>query len=220
MNEPITVNYVPDGDDWRITAVAGAVTKTATATGLMAARDQVDQLVAKMAPGQESPTVVHLLNGDAVAFTTQYLHARLGLDAPATERAPAAPASQPAVDTVDRPATAPAKAAADQPDPASANQVTDAITEDKPAKDAQGAAPEDKSGDGADPADVADRDDPDQADQAEAGPAHSRVEPAASTGHLMAADSVGAVIAKRGKAAGEPDDGEANQLTQVINAVQ
>jgi hypothetical protein len=50
-------------------------------------------------------------------------------------------------------------------------------------------------------------------------------EPAVSTGHLMAADSVETVIDKRAKpdgkvGAGEPDDGEANQLTQVIKAIQ
>lgn len=83
MLEPITVNYTPDGDDWTVTvAVAGeAATRSATAVGLIAARDQADQLVAQIRPDADRRRVVHLLDGDAYAFTNSYLQARLGLPA-------------------------------------------------------------------------------------------------------------------------------------------
>lgn len=69
---------------------------------------------------------------------------------------------------------------------------------------------------------------PDQVDapvRADAIGAPVAPEQVVSTGHLMAADSVEKVIDKRAKpdgsaGAGEPDDGEANQLTQVIKAVK
>jgi hypothetical protein len=81
MHAPITVNYTPDGDDWTVTvAVAGeGPTRSAKAAGLIAARDQADQLVAQIDPDDDHRRVVHLLDGDAYAFTTSYLHARLGL---------------------------------------------------------------------------------------------------------------------------------------------
>ncbi|HEV3361385.1 MAG TPA: hypothetical protein VG247_31605, partial [Pseudonocardiaceae bacterium] len=79
MHAPITVNYVPDGKDWTVTVTDDDQTRSATASGLIAARDQADQIVEKMVPEQTSRTVVHLLEGDAVAFTNTYLQARLGL---------------------------------------------------------------------------------------------------------------------------------------------
>jgi hypothetical protein len=79
MQEPITVNYVPDGDDWAITVTREHETRSAKAPGLIAARDRADQLVEQIAPNVGRRTVVHLLDGDAYAFTTNYLHARLGL---------------------------------------------------------------------------------------------------------------------------------------------
>lgn len=81
MRAPITVNYTPNGDDWTVTVnVAGEQSaRTATADGLVAARDRADQLVAQLAPGTGRPPVVHLLDGDAYAFTNSYLQARLGL---------------------------------------------------------------------------------------------------------------------------------------------
>ncbi|HEX5117143.1 MAG TPA: hypothetical protein VFW65_18300 [Pseudonocardiaceae bacterium] len=83
MLEPITVNYTPDGDDWTVTvAVAGEpTTRSATAVGLIAARDRADQLVAQLTPDDDHRRVVHLLDGDAYAFTNSYLQARLGLPA-------------------------------------------------------------------------------------------------------------------------------------------
>ncbi len=81
MRAPITVNYTPDGDDWTVTvAVAGERTaRRAKAVGLIAARDQADQMVAQIAPDEDGRRVVHLLDGDAYAFTDSYLKARLGL---------------------------------------------------------------------------------------------------------------------------------------------
>jgi hypothetical protein len=85
MQTPITVNYTPDGDDWTVTVVGEAARRSAKATGLIAARDQADQIVAQLAPKDQTPTVVHLLDGDAFAFTNTYLHARLGLSPQAAE---------------------------------------------------------------------------------------------------------------------------------------
>ncbi|HEV7909423.1 MAG TPA: hypothetical protein VGP03_14850 [Pseudonocardiaceae bacterium] len=76
---PITVNYVSDGDDFSITATAGKRTSTARAPGLIAARERAEQLVEEMVDGESGRAVVHLLDGDALAFTTAYLHARHGL---------------------------------------------------------------------------------------------------------------------------------------------
>lgn len=83
MRAPITVNYTPDGDDWTVTVVvAGEPTvRRAKAVGLIAARDQADQMVAQIAPNEDTRRVVHLLDGDAYAFTDSYLKARLGLRA-------------------------------------------------------------------------------------------------------------------------------------------
>lgn len=77
MMEPIEANYVPDGDDWTITIVGRGKTLTATAPGLIAARDRADQLVEELAGNEKNRTVVHRLDGDALEFTTAYLNARL-----------------------------------------------------------------------------------------------------------------------------------------------
>lgn len=76
---PITVEYTRDGDDWKVTVQASEKSLTGQAPGLIAARDRADQLVDKLEPERERRTVVHLLDGDAFAFTTAYLHARHGL---------------------------------------------------------------------------------------------------------------------------------------------
>lgn len=77
MRDPIEVNYEPDGDDWQVTVTGRGKTMRGKAPGLIAARDRADQLVEKLAPNEERRTVVHLLNGDALAFTSAYLSARL-----------------------------------------------------------------------------------------------------------------------------------------------
>lgn len=71
MPAPITVNYTPNGDEWTVTvAVAGEqATRTAQATGLITARKRADQLVAQLGQDAEQRRVVHLLDGDAYAFT-------------------------------------------------------------------------------------------------------------------------------------------------------
>lgn len=97
-NRAITVNYVPDGDDWQITVTEGDHTRRGTAAGLIAARDTADQLVAKIDPDEDGH-VVHLLDGDAFAFTSAYLHARHGL--PPAETTPSA-TGNPDADTADQ----------------------------------------------------------------------------------------------------------------------
>lgn len=83
MADPIEVNYTPDGDDWTVAVKGRGQTLTARAPGLIAARDRADQLVEKIAPDEPGhKTVVHLLNGDAVEFTTAYLTARLAKPEP------------------------------------------------------------------------------------------------------------------------------------------
>ena len=77
MAEPIEANYTPDGDDWTITITGRGRTLTGKAPGIIAARDRTDQLVEELAPDEEHRTVVHLLNGDAVEFTSAYLTARM-----------------------------------------------------------------------------------------------------------------------------------------------
>lgn len=78
MADPIEAHYTPDGDDWTIAVTGRGRTLTGRAPGLIAARDRADQLVEQLAPEESGrKTVVHLLNGDAVEFTTAYLTARL-----------------------------------------------------------------------------------------------------------------------------------------------
>ncbi|MFB9904943.1 hypothetical protein [Allokutzneria oryzae] len=107
---PITINYVPDGDDWTITVDAGPESTTAHAPGLIAARDSADQIVEKILTGKKQRTVVHLLEGDAFAFTTAYLTARHGM----TTSYSAGPAEAGAPDS------APTEAGTDPEEPASA----------------------------------------------------------------------------------------------------
>jgi hypothetical protein len=87
---PITVNYEPDGDDWTIEVSGAGETRSAQAPGLIAARDTADQLVAEVGgdgEGTDAVTVVHLLQGDALAFTSAYMHARLGTASETSRRA-------------------------------------------------------------------------------------------------------------------------------------
>jgi len=86
----ITANYVPDGEDWSVTVSADGTTRTARAPGLIAARDQADQLIEQLTGGTTGRVVIHLLNGDGFAFSTAYLQARHGLSDEATRQAAAA----------------------------------------------------------------------------------------------------------------------------------
>jgi hypothetical protein len=108
MAEPIEANYVPEGDDWTVTVSGRGKKLTARAPGIIAARDRTDQLVDQLAPNEEYRTVVHLLNGDAVQFTTAYLTARMSKSEPA-------PVASPDGDCAPDPAPAPVKAD-DKPD--------------------------------------------------------------------------------------------------------
>jgi hypothetical protein len=75
----ITANYVPSGDDWSVRVTGGHRTLNALAPGLIAARDQADQFVERLSAGYADRAVVHLLQGDAYAFTVAYLQARHGV---------------------------------------------------------------------------------------------------------------------------------------------
>ncbi|WP_158846451.1 hypothetical protein [Saccharothrix deserti] len=79
---PITANYRRDGDDWAVSVLADGRRLDATAPGLIAARLAADQLVDEIAVGRTDRAVVHLLNGDAFAFSVAYLHTRAGLVPP------------------------------------------------------------------------------------------------------------------------------------------
>jgi outer membrane biosynthesis protein TonB len=108
MADPIQVNYTPDGDDWTVAVKGRGQTLTGTAVGLIAARDRADQLVEQLTPDEGHKTVVHLLNGDAVEFTTAYLTARLAKsEPPAPVEAPPAEQKQPAEKPAEKPKPAP-----------------------------------------------------------------------------------------------------------------
>jgi outer membrane biosynthesis protein TonB len=106
MPDPIEVNYVPDGDDWQVTVAGRGQRLTARAPGLIAARDRADQLVEKLAPNEKLRTVVHLLEGDALQFTTMYLNARLAKPADADPASPK-PAPKPTAESSPTPSTKP-----------------------------------------------------------------------------------------------------------------
>jgi outer membrane biosynthesis protein TonB len=119
MREPIQVNYVPDGDDWSVTVNGRGQQLTGKAPGLIAARDRADQLVEKLAPDEEHRTVVHLLNGDAVEFTTAYLTARLARSTEPAEPKPepTTESKQPEKESKGKPAKATTAAAEAKPQP-------------------------------------------------------------------------------------------------------
>ena len=78
MVEAITAAYVQEDADWTITVSGGGKKLTARAPGIIAARDRADQLVEQLAANGKT-TVVHLLNGSALDFTSAYMTARLTL---------------------------------------------------------------------------------------------------------------------------------------------
>lgn len=137
--DAIEANYTPDGNDWTITVTGRGQMLTGTAPGIIAARDRADQLVEKIAPSEKLRTVVHMLSGDAVAFTSAYLSARLAK--------PTEPAAEPEVP----------EEAVDEAD--TADQVdAEAPTEESPAEAAKdetrtdGAENGEPENDGAEPA--------------------------------------------------------------------
>ncbi len=124
MPDPIEVNYEPDGDDWRVTVTGRGQKLTGRAPGLIAARDRADQLVEKLTPDEKHRTVVHLLQGDALEFTTAYLTARLAKPTPSRTAAPVAkPGSEnrkPAAERKPVPAPAPRAESGERPSKAGA----------------------------------------------------------------------------------------------------
>lgn len=135
MMEPIEANYVPDGDDWTITIVGRGKTLTATAPGLIAARDRADQLVDELAKDEKNRTVVHRLDGDALEFTTAYLNARLTKpqhDEEPAEQTAGTGTGAGSKDTPEEPASAKADTEPEQAKPARAE------TGDEPAEAATG----------------------------------------------------------------------------------
>jgi hypothetical protein len=91
MADPIEVNYTRDGEDWSVSVTGRGRTLTGRAAGLIAARDRADQLVEELTPDERRRTVVHLLDGDALQFTTAYLTARLAKTAPDPQEGAAPP---------------------------------------------------------------------------------------------------------------------------------
>jgi hypothetical protein len=123
MADPIEAHYTPDGDDWTVAVKGRGRTLTGRAPGLIAARDRADQLVEQLTPEETGrKTVVHLLNGDAVEFTTAYLTARLAR----TEEPPPPAEPETAQDTT--------KDSADEEDTAASADApaSSASTEDDP----------------------------------------------------------------------------------------
>lgn len=90
MVQAITATYVQEEDDWTIKVAGLGQELKGRAPGIIAARDRADQLVEKLVPEGSSPTVVHLLNGSALEFTTAYMTARLARPEPVVTEQPAA----------------------------------------------------------------------------------------------------------------------------------
>ncbi|AOS62247.1 hypothetical protein [Actinoalloteichus hymeniacidonis] len=72
----LVAEYTVDGDEWTVTVSDGTHIRTARADDLVTARESADRLAGELRTGGEHPTVVHLLDGDALAFTSAYLTAR------------------------------------------------------------------------------------------------------------------------------------------------
>jgi hypothetical protein len=109
MADPITANYGQEDDDWTITVAGNGKTLTGRAPGIIAARDNVDQLVDSLGADAKGATVVHLLNGSALEFTAAYMTARL-------TRPEAAPLEVPASGSADTDSAAEASDAEDADD--------------------------------------------------------------------------------------------------------
>jgi phospholipase/lecithinase/hemolysin len=95
MQQPVTVNYVRNKRGWKVTLEYRGQRRsivTTSAAGILAARNRADQLVEQLESQEnQQHTVLHLLDGDAYAFTSSYLHARFGF---ANPRPPAVPAEK------------------------------------------------------------------------------------------------------------------------------
>ncbi|PXY20898.1 hypothetical protein [Prauserella muralis] len=85
MAQAITATYVQEDDDWTVKVAGLGKELQGKAPGIIAARDRADQLVEKLAGEGTSTTVVHLLNGSALEFTSAYMTARLARSEPEAE---------------------------------------------------------------------------------------------------------------------------------------
>lgn len=131
MVEPIVATYAQEGDDWTVTVSGHGKKLTARAPGIIAARDRTDQLADQLGPTTKNATVVHLLNGSALEFTSVYMTARLAR--PGEPGGPA-PIEEPAA----KPAAAkkPRTKSARRPKAKFTADIGDALTAAKPARTA------------------------------------------------------------------------------------
>jgi hypothetical protein len=137
MVEAITAMYVQEDADWAITVSGHGKELTARAPGIIAARDRADQLVEELG-GEGRNTVVHLINGSALDFTSTYMTARLTLPKlPPLEVPP--PGSVPKQQTAEKaekvaPSTTPAekKPAEKKPPLPTGKRLPKAVEEPKP----------------------------------------------------------------------------------------
>jgi hypothetical protein len=143
MVEAITATYVQENADWAITVSGQGKELTARAPGIIAARDRADQLVEELG-GTGRATVVHLINGSALDFTSAYMTARLTLpklpplEVPPPGSVPKQQTTEKAPDAVVPPGPAPVSAAlvpASEKKPAlpPSKQLPKAVEESKPA---------------------------------------------------------------------------------------
>ncbi|WP_424187804.1 hypothetical protein ACOBQX_08315 [Actinokineospora sp. G85] len=80
MQQPIYADYTTAENGWTVTVSCdGRRAADRVEGGLVAARDRADTLVATVAATTGHRPVVHLLDGDALVFTTAYLSERLGI---------------------------------------------------------------------------------------------------------------------------------------------
>jgi hypothetical protein len=134
MVEAITATYVQEDADWAITVSGHGKELTARAPGIIAARDRADQLVEELG-GDGKTTVVHLINGSALDFTSAYMTARLTLpklpplEVPPPGSVPKQQTTEKAPDAVAPPAPASEKKPALPP----SKQLPKAVEESKPA---------------------------------------------------------------------------------------
>jgi hypothetical protein len=128
MVEAITATYVQEDADWAITVSGHGKELTARAPGIIAARDRADQLVEELG-GEGRNTVVHLINGSALDFTSAYMTARLTLPKlPPLEVPP--PGSVPKQQTAEDAAKAPTEK---KPKLPASKQLPKAVGDRKPA---------------------------------------------------------------------------------------
>jgi len=130
--EAITANYIEHTDQWTVTVTTTDNELTAQASGIVAAREQAEQLIESLKSTTGETAVVHLLNGSALEFTTEYMTARLSRSAaaePDATDAATVPQQSGSASTQQEPVAAESPAAADTGATASAaTSTTDAET--------------------------------------------------------------------------------------------